>query len=359
MGTGNVIKSNLISVIVPVYNGEAYIDRCVQSVLAQEYGQLELILVDGASTDGTLARCRWWQKRDDRVYVVHTPVNRGVSAGRNTGMQKAKGEYLFFLDADDWLLPDCLRRLYAEIQDERVDIAGCSFNRCTNEDWEKLARKMKSGEPDGLAKEPADRRMTAGEDFLREGILRQDTRCWSKLYRRSLVEGHFFRTDYTIGEDMLFLWEVSACADLISSSSYPGYCYYYNPGGTMLRRFRKSDMDQIRCWQLVLESLQENAGKQEIETVKEQGCDNSVISRCATILIVSCMLVAGKMALLPAQERKKFKDLRSQCSQVLEETLKIPGAYGGLDRGYRIKVGLYRRAPEIYMSLYHMFKKNR
>lgn len=343
METGNSINPNLISVIVPAYNAEAYIDRCVQSVLAQEYTCLELILVDGASRDGTLSLCRAWQKRDERVRVFHTPVNRGVSAGRNTGMQKARGAFFFFIDADDWLMPDCLKRLHDEMQDERIDIAGCAFSRCTHEDWEKLSKQLKSGEYESKEREPVSRRLTAGRDFLREGILKQDTRCWSKLYRRELVEGHLFREDFTIGEDMLFLWEVSACADQISSISYSGYCYYHNPGGAMLRRFRPSDMDQIRCWQVVLEHLQEKPDQQ---------------TECATILLVSCMLVAGKLAQLTAQERGQYRELRRQCSQVLEETLRIPGAYEGLDRGYRIKVGIYRRAPKLYLWLYHLAKRN-
>lgn len=365
METGNSINPNLISVIVPAYNAEAYIDRCVQSVLAQEYTCLELILVDGASRDGTLSLCRAWQKRDERVRVFHTPVNRGVSSGRNTGMQKARGAFFFFLDADDWLMPDCLKRLHDEMQDERIDIAGCAFDRCTHEDWEKLSKQLKSGEYESIEREPVSRCVTAGQDFLQEGILKRDTRCWSKLYRRKLVEGHLFREDFTIGEDMLFLWEVSACADQISSISYPGYCYYHNPGGAMLRRFRPSDMDQIRCWQVVLEHLQEKpdqrAEEANVSAVGSDGHkenDTSVIPECATILLVSCMLVAGKLAQLTAQERKQYQELRRQCSQVLEETLRIPGAYEGLDRGYRIKVGIYRRAPRLYLWLYHLAKRN-
>lgn len=336
---------NLISVIVPIYNGEAYLERCVRSVLQQEYRDLELILVDGASTDGTLGQCRAWRKEDERIIVIHTPVNRGVSAGRNTGIQKARGEYLFFLDADDWLMPDCLARLYRELQETESDIAGCGFRSCTDRDWETFYRQTG---PDGTGAayhEPARRHIMAGSEFLREGILNRDTRCWSKLYRRSLIEGHYFREDFTIGEDMLFLWEVSALASKISSSTYQGYCYYHNPDGAMLKPFRESDMDQIRCWQVVLDSL------------KKTENDARVISKTATILAVSCMLVVGKLACLPAKERKRYRKLIGQCSLVLRETLRIPGAYDGLDRGYRLKVGLYRRMPALYLFLYHQFKK--
>lgn len=339
METGNSVKADLISIIVPVYNGEAYIDRCVRSVLLQEYREWELVLVDGASIDGTLRLCRAWQKRDDRIRVFHTDENRGVSAGRNMGMEKARGEYLFFLDADDWLMPDCLAKLYTQIQEPDVDIAGCAFERCTGKDWEVLYEGIRINGTEPLGQENPSGRLVEGREFLKEGILQQDTRCWSKLYRRRLVEGHFFREDYTIGEDMLFLWEVSAGARKVSSSDYKGYCYYHNPSGAMLKPFRESDMDQIRCWQTVLRSLQDSGRGEQVQ--------------CASVLLVSCMLVAGKLAGLSREQRKQYKPLRRECSRVLEETLRIPGAYEGLDRGYRLKVRLYRSAPEFYLLLYH------
>ena len=347
MEADNNVRDGLISVIVPVYNGEAYIDRCVESVRMQEYVNWELILVDGASTDGTLRSCRAWQKRDDRIRVIDTGENRGVSAGRNTGMESARGGYLFFLDADDWLMPDCLARLYEQIQEKDVDIAGCGFRRCRKEDWEELYESVRRDGKKTAGQTAGPVRLTEGKDFLREGILQQDTRCWSKLYRRQLLKGHSFNEEYTIGEDMLFLWEVSAGARRISSSDYQGYCYYQNPSGAMQRRFRESDMDQIRCWKTVLESLQE----------QEESSD--VIVRCASILLISCMLVAGKLAVLPGEQRKQYKALSRKCSQVVEETLKIPGAYEGLDRSYRMKVRVYRLLPEIYLLMYHSIKKGK
>ena len=90
------MRGDLISVIVPVYNGEAYIERCIRSVLYQEYRTWELLLVDGASTDGTLKRCHAWQKKDERIRVISLPENQGVSVGRNAGIRRARGEYLFF-----------------------------------------------------------------------------------------------------------------------------------------------------------------------------------------------------------------------------------------------------------------------
>jgi hypothetical protein len=150
---------------------------------------------------------------------------------------------------------------------------------------------------------------------------------------------------------MLFLREVAAKARKISCSQYQGYCYYHNPAGTMLRPFRESDMDQIRCWQEVLSDLQR--GNAAAVTAEK---DARAMADCASILLVSCMLVAGKLAVLPRTRRRQYAAQRRQCSRVLEETLRIPGARAGLNRGYRLKVGLYRRAPGLYLFLYHMLK---
>ena len=84
------MSGDLISVIVPVYNGEAYIERCIRSVLYQEYRTWELLLVDGASTDGTLKRCHAWQKKDERIRVISLSENQGVSVGRNAGIRRAR-----------------------------------------------------------------------------------------------------------------------------------------------------------------------------------------------------------------------------------------------------------------------------
>lgn len=354
METGNRIetkkgKENLISIIVPVYNGEAYLDRCVQSVLAQTYQQWELLIVDGASADNTAAICAKWAAEDARIQIYRLEENNGVSAGRNIGIRASEGEYLMFLDADDWLMPDCLERLYQDMQEPNVQIAGCSFKRCADSDWQN--REMYDTQKKESVQPVFKKRLIAGTDFLQEGILQQDTRCWSKLYHRSVVKGHFFHEDFTIGEDMLFLWETAREAKFISTSEYPGYCYYYNENGTMLKPFRESDIDQIRCWKLVLETIEaENA--EALRQHAKRRYDTDVISKAGTILITSCMLVAGKLSKLPAKERKKYNGVRQQCSTVLKKAIRIPGAYVGLDKKYRIKTAVFYSYPGLYLSVY-------
>lgn len=381
MEAGNNVNSNLISIIVPIFNGENYIDRCVRSILAQTYPDWELLLLDGASSDKSPELCNSWQEKDGRIRAILSDKNRGVSEGRNQGLREAKGAYLMFVDVDDWLLPDCLQRLYDDIQKPGVQIAGCSFIRCTDKDWEAQNLNKDKAESSTSDKHTTGKletklsnpRLIAGEDFLHEGILDHDTRCWSKLYKRQVIDGHFFNEDYTIGEDMLFVWDVTKDAELISSSEYKGYCYYHNENGAMLKRFRESDIDQIRCWKFLLEQLQED-NKEEKNNKKENNndenkkkekcdtnvnCNENVIGKTASILLISCMLVAGKLALLPSGERKQYVHIRRQCSNVLKETLNIKGAYEGLDKSYRFKVRFFNRFPDLYLGLYHILKRKR
>ena len=115
----------MISVIVPVYGAEEYIDQCVESITAQTYANLEIILLDDASPGISGQLCDEWAKRDSRIRVIHKE-NSGTGDTRNMGMDIASGSLIAFLDCDDYLHPDMYAHLYS-IMDEQTDIAECSF----------------------------------------------------------------------------------------------------------------------------------------------------------------------------------------------------------------------------------------
>lgn len=338
----------LITVIVPIYNGQEYLERCVSSILNQSYQRLEILLIDGGSTDHTAELCQSLARQQERIRFLKEEENKGVSFSRNHGLREAAGEYITFVDADDWLMPDCLERLMMDLEQTGAQIAGCAFRSCTQEDVQQFQKKQGDCQGQKRAEQRkgsvCDRSVISGSEFLREGILKGDTRCWSKLYFAESIRGCLFREDYTIGEDMLFLRDAAMSAEKISSSSYEGYCYYRNPAGAMQKPFRRSDMDQIRCWQEILEQTEREQMPQE------------VVSRAASILLISCMLVAGKLAVL-GKERTVFRKEQEVCGEILKKTLQVHGAYQGLTMGYRIKVLLYRCAPALYLQLYGMRKR--
>ena len=121
-------KQPLISIIVPVYQVKDYVGECVESLMAQTYMNLEILLVDDGSTDGSGVICDEYANRDDRIRVIHQE-NRGLSAARNVGLDQAGGEYVAFVDSDDAVLPDFIEVLYELAERYQADIAACAYER--------------------------------------------------------------------------------------------------------------------------------------------------------------------------------------------------------------------------------------
>lgn len=115
-----------ISVIVPVYKTEQYLNRCVQSITDQTYKNLEIILVDDGSPDNCPEMCDQWAKKDERIKVIHKR-NGGISSARNAGLDSATGDYIMFADSDDWMEPDMAEFLYRLIVKYDADISRCGF----------------------------------------------------------------------------------------------------------------------------------------------------------------------------------------------------------------------------------------
>lgn len=120
---GNV---KLISIIVPVYMAEKYLNRCIESILCQTYKNFELILVDDGSPDTSGDLCDYWAGQDSRVKVIHKE-NGGASSARNCGLKIAKGKYIAFVDSDDWLEPNMYEQLYKLLEENKAQMAICGM----------------------------------------------------------------------------------------------------------------------------------------------------------------------------------------------------------------------------------------
>ena len=116
----------VISIIIPVYNVEKYIRRCLNSVLAQTYKDYEIILVDDGSSDKSSVICDEYAEIESNIQVIHKD-NQGPSHTRNVGIENAKGQYVYFLDSDDYIIPECIEILYKNLTDKRADISCGSF----------------------------------------------------------------------------------------------------------------------------------------------------------------------------------------------------------------------------------------
>lgn len=328
----------LISVIVPVYNGELYLKNCIESIETQTYPTLEIVIVDDGSTDRTGEICERLTKAYENIRYV-TIGDLGVSASRNCGIMLAKGEFLTFVDADDRIHPQMIRRLYDVMEQTGSDIAGCSFTIWNTErEWEIAANSVPV--------KAQTNHVYQTDQYLKEQILNGNSRCWSKLYKRSLLErmntDQWFREGMTIGEDMLFLMDLLPSVSRIVETDFGGYGYYRNPQGAMNRTFRPEYMDQIRCW--------ETAREQVHRMLPE--CDN----RVASIVMISIMLTVGKLAALTGENRRQYKQYIKECHEKLLKERHNREAVKLLSKGYRFKARFFAAMPGLYLWCYHLRK---
>lgn len=197
-------ETPLISIIVPVYQVKEYVGECIESLLTQTYTNLEILLVDDGSTDGSGEICDQYAGKDDRVRVVHQE-NQGLSAARNTGIELMKGEFAAFVDSDDVVLPDFIDTLYGLAEKYRADIAVCSYVKCSTENLATVKKNLSvdsrigvCGNTDtrsGMSSKRAEKQKKLQEFCMTsKQMLRQwhgkykkwETVVWNKLYRKSV-----------------------------------------------------------------------------------------------------------------------------------------------------------------------------
>lgn len=171
----------LVSIIVPVYQVKEYIEECVESLLAQTYTNLEILLVDDGSTDGSGAMCDEYAAKDNRVRVIHQE-NQGLSAARNTGIKLAMGEYVAFVDSDDVVLPDFIETLYKLLGKYQADIAFCGYVKCRTEDLACVRNKKPSSDKELYMTSTQMLRQWHGK------YKKWETVAWNKLYRKDVLE---------------------------------------------------------------------------------------------------------------------------------------------------------------------------
>lgn len=209
----------MISVIVPVYNVEKYLGRCIESLIKQTCQELEIILIDDGSTDASLEICKQWEKKDQRIRVIHKE-NGGVSSARNLGLDVMKGEYVAFVDADDWLAENCLSEMAALMEDD-VDIVNCDFEIVE----EPGCQYDEFSYPDCWGKVSKD----VCVRHYYESKLYMKT-IWAKLYRKELWDGIRFKK-LANSEDTYAMFEIIEKAQNVYLMNKKYYYYLQRTGG--------------------------------------------------------------------------------------------------------------------------------
>lgn len=229
---------DLISVIVPVYNSEKYLQECIKSILNQTYRNLEIILINDGSTDSSSAIINEFCGMDNRIKVFHKS-NHGVSHSRNFGIGKANGKYLFFIDADDTIECNTLELLYNRIENDNSDCSVCNIkyvDEITNEYKEYVLPDISF-----------NIRTEINDIFPALHMNRALNSCWGKLYKRSILLSNELKFDenYSILEDGMFVTDYLAVSDRCSLVSTCCYNYRQYSGFSLMKAKNKNEMEAL------------------------------------------------------------------------------------------------------------------
>ena len=223
---------DLISVVVPVYNAGSYLRQCLDSIAAQTYPNMEVILVDDASTDGSGQLCKEYAERDERFQYVRFPANRGPSAARNEGVGRAAGAFISFVDADDYVEPDLLEKLYRSLTESGADISTCGADGI----------RLESGPARTYSRAEAVCCLAKGAPFNHVP--------WGKLYCAELARACPFDENVFYSEDLLFLYEALKQSEKVSCIPDVLYHYVSREGSQM-----RSGMSGRKCTALAVQEL--------------------------------------------------------------------------------------------------------
>lgn len=217
----------MISIIVPVYNTEQYLPRCIDSILNQSYTDFELLLIDDGSSDGSGAICDAYAEKDNRIRAFHKE-NGGVSSARNLGLKEAKGEWVCFVDSDDELMSNALQVMVDGACDE-VDLVMAGYE-VYNDDGEKTY-SLEKFISNLMPNESAVKEMYAPTDYRYQGYI------WNKLFRLSLISSNSIRfaEDFFFNEDRLFVTQfICVSGRNVSYTTIPVYRYFERPESAMM-----------------------------------------------------------------------------------------------------------------------------
>ena len=224
-----------VSIIVPVYKVEPYLDKCISSIVNQTYTNLEIILVDDGSPDQCPQMCDAWAEKDARIRVIHKE-NGGLSDARNAGMAVATGEYIAFVDSDDWIAPDLYTHLYRRLTEDHSDISACGVQMV----WE-------DGTPPRILTRMGNHVLSkeeAMQAIIEESWLKQPV--WYKLYKTNLIKDILFPVG-KYHEDVFWSYQAVDKANKVSVSDYIGYYYLQRKGSIMGEEYSLKRLDAVEA----------------------------------------------------------------------------------------------------------------
>ena len=229
------MRDNLISIIVPIYKVEAYLNKCLDSICNQTYKNLEIILVDDGSPDNSGKMCDDYAKKDSRIKVIHKE-NGGLSSARNAGLDIATGEYISFIDSDDYINAKFIETLYNLCIENNADISECDFLKFENDDVKEIKEEVNIHL---YTSHEMQNRMYSEIDNVRSVVV------WNKLYKKYIYENMRFPVG-KINEDEFCTYRAFySCKTKIATTSEKLHYYRYSPESIMGRKFNVKRLDVL------------------------------------------------------------------------------------------------------------------
>lgn len=297
-----------VSIIVAVYNVEKYINRCLRSLTAQTLENLEIIIVDDGSTDRSGDICDRFAVHDKRITVIHHHGNRGLSVARNTGLDKADGEFIMFVDSDDWVDPDFSRIPYETAIENAADLVFFCHRRIFRH---KVLLRTDNACPDGyLDEDDAMKRLYGISGFY----------VWNKLFHRRLFHSVRF-PEGLYYEDNAVTHKLVHAARSIYYTNIVLYNYYYRPGSIVTIKEYRFKRDWYHC------------RYQQVTDFKQWGCTKTAEDLYNTLAF---------RWLIEVGFSKKWS---KKCVRIVRD---IKGYPDHLSRNQRAMLALFRRSPALF-----------
>lgn len=227
-------NNELISIVIPVYNGEKYIERCLESIINQTYQNYEVLVIDDGSNDNTAQIVDQYVCNYKRFKYIYQQ-NSGVSSARNLGIKESKGKYITFIDSDDWVESEYVSVLIDTIKKYNVPICYCGFNKYIKG---KLIKSIRNNN---------DYEHFSYKDFIPDGYYFYGS-CWSGMFDRTCFDTILFPDDISYGEDLITIAKIIKKVNSISFIHIPLYNYEYKHEGSLSGNelFNIKKLDKIK-----------------------------------------------------------------------------------------------------------------
>lgn len=313
-------KQPLISVLVAVYNAEDYLDECIESIVNQTYTNLEIILVNDGSTDNSKSVCEKWAGKDNRIIVVNKP-NGGLYTSRNTGLEKAKGELIGFVDCDDVIEPDMYETMFEDMVRVGADIVMC--NSCNYMNGEILQSGYMGYSSFEIERENLVNRMLNYEKIFCSSV-------WSKLYKREIIGDTYFRSDIILGEDYYFNGMIYPKVSKFYYEEKPLYKYRITSGSMSRSGIGRGFEDKYK----VAEAFEKEYSKYEYVSKKQIDTFKQAVTH---------------EILYNAYLYKADKNIKKKWVKIFKENSKVYMSEDNCNLKERIKIYLLKYVPALYV----------